>query len=110
MGRMRYTDSLVKVAQALCAEPNERYWGYPLTKTTGLRSGTLYPILNNLLDEGWLSDGWEEIDPSTAKRPPRRYYEITDTGLRELGAVLARADSEASRRRAAVRKVRPALT
>lgn len=106
---MRHTDSLVKVAQALCADPNGRHWGYPLTKTTGLRSGTLYPILNNLLEEGWLSDGWEKIDPSTAKRPPRRYYEITETGRRELGAVLARADSEAIRRHVATRKARPAL-
>lgn len=96
---MRQTDSLVKVAQALCRDPRGRHWGYPLTKSTGLRSGALYPILNRMLAEGWLIDGWEEIDPAVAKRPPRRYYEITSDGLRELGAVLRRAEVEAAARR-----------
>ena len=107
---MRYTDSLVKVAQALCADPRARHWGYPLTKTTGLRSGTLYPILNNLLEEGWLADGWEEIDPATAKRPPRRYYEITPEGLSQLGAVLRRAEAADARRQTAIGGVRPVLS
>jgi PadR family transcriptional regulator PadR len=105
---MRHTDSLVKVAQAICANPTGRYWGYPLTKVTGLRSGTLYPILNNLLAEGWLSDGWEEIDPAVAKRPPRRYYEITPEGLHQLGAVVSRAEAETARR-ASVGALRPAF-
>ena len=30
-----------------------------------------------------------------AKRPPRRYYEVTDTGKAALGAVLVRARSDA---------------
>lgn len=107
---MRYTDSLVKIAQVLCADPNARYWGYPLTKSTGLRSGTLYPILNNLLEEGWLSDGWEEIDPATAKRPPRRYYEITPAGLSQLGAVVARAEADAARRQSVTHTMRPVFT
>jgi len=49
-------------------------------------------MLTRLLDQGWLTDGWE--DPTTTiqqKRPPRRYYELTDLGRRELGAVVQRA-------------------
>lgn len=94
---MRHTDALVKVARALCARPSDRHWGYPLTKVTGLRSGALYPILTRMLAEGWLVDGWEEIDPAVAKRPPRRYYELTADGLRELGAVVRRAELEEAR-------------
>ncbi|WP_083896522.1 PadR family transcriptional regulator [Microbacterium sp. B19] len=96
---MRHTDALVKVARALCADPRGKHWGYPLTKTTGLRSGALYPILNRMMAEGWLEDGWEDIDPAAARRPPRRYYEITPDGLRELGAVVRRADLEEARGR-----------
>ncbi|WP_184810776.1 helix-turn-helix transcriptional regulator [Actinophytocola algeriensis] len=36
-------------------------------------------MLSRLLEEGWLTDGWE--DPTTIHgRPPRRYYEITKLG------------------------------
>lgn len=97
---MRQTDAMVKVAVALCARPQDRHWGYPLTKLTGLRSGTLYPILNSMLQEGLLVDGWEDIDPAQAKRPPRRYYELTEDGLIKLGAIVRGAEqAETARRR-----------
>jgi PadR family transcriptional regulator PadR len=56
----------------------------------------MYRILQTMLDEGWLADGWEE-QPRTgrAKRPPRRYYELTDAGKIELGAVIAEARRDA---------------
>lgn len=93
---MRMTHTLLQVAIALMAEPTAKHWGYSLSKISGLRSGVLYPILNRMLSEGWLHDGWE--DPSDdRKRPPRRYYVITEDGLRELGAVLRRAEIEAQR-------------
>lgn len=96
---MRHTDALVRVAVALCSAPEERHWGYPLTKITGLRTGTLYPLLASMLTEGWLTDGWEVIDPVIEKRPPRRYYELTPAGLMELGAVVRRAEAEAASRK-----------
>jgi PadR family transcriptional regulator PadR len=65
------------------ASPAARHYGYDLTKQTGMRSGVLYPILHRLLAAGWLTDGWEDQRP--AGRPPRRYYELTDLGQRELG-------------------------
>jgi PadR family transcriptional regulator PadR len=52
-----------------------------------------------MLKEGWVTDGWEQIDPAVVKRPPRRYYELTEEGLRELGAVLRRAQRESLDRR-----------
>lgn len=85
------TPSTVRVAVALCGEPNEHHWGYALQKTAGVRSGVLYPILNRMLEEGWLTSGWE--DPAEVEgRPPRRYYELTEQGLRQLGAMIARAE------------------
>lgn len=37
------------------------------------------PILARGLDQGWPADGWEErVQVGGAKRPPRRYYELTD--------------------------------
>jgi PadR family transcriptional regulator PadR len=85
---MKRTQALLLVAAALLSRPTGRHWGYDLSKQTGLRSGILYPILQRMFDEGWLSDGWEEASSSgRRKRPPRRYYKITELGLRELGAL-----------------------
>ena len=95
---MRRTDSLLSVAVALVAQPDARHWGYDLSKASGLRSGVLYPILHRLYDQGWLDDGWEEHD-STRKRPPRRYYKLTDVGKRELGALAEAAATPRAARR-----------
>lgn len=73
------------------ADQADRHWGYDLSKRAGVRSGVLYPLLTRLLDAGWLTDGWEDPSQLTERRPPRRYYELTDSGRRELGAVLQKA-------------------
>jgi PadR family transcriptional regulator, regulatory protein PadR len=55
----------------------------------------MYPLLQRMLDEGWLADGWEDrVQVGEAKRPPRRYYELTDEGKIALGALLAEARSD----------------
>jgi PadR family transcriptional regulator PadR len=99
--RRRRTPALLQVAAAFMQAPEDRHWGYELSKTAGLRSGVLYPILQRMLDDGWLTDGWE--NPAEIQgRPPRRYYELTDVGRSELGAlaVLASAAAEDARARA----------
>lgn len=93
---MRRTHALVQVALGLMADANGRHWGYDLSKRSGVRSPVMYRILQAMLDEGWLTDGWEEqAQAGKAKRPPRRYYELTDAGKVELGVVIveARQDS-----------------
>jgi PadR family transcriptional regulator, regulatory protein PadR len=92
---MRKTHSLIQVAMALMADPGGRHRGYNLSKRSGVRSGVLYPTLQRMLDEGWARYGWEEQDGVRAKRPPRRYYELTDKGKAELGALLNEARRDA---------------
>lgn len=92
---MRKTHALVQVAATLLAEPEAQHWGYDVGKKAGVSSGVLYPMFTRMLDQGWLTDGWEDLDPRVDKRPPRRYYELTDKGKAELGAVLAAARSDA---------------
>jgi PadR family transcriptional regulator PadR len=75
--------------------PTAQHWGYDLSKRSGVRSGVLYPILHRMLEEGWLDDGWEAVDRLSEKRPPRRYYELTTKGKRELGLLLSDARSDA---------------
>ena len=93
---MRKTRAFVEVAMGLLEEPDGRHWGYDLTKRTGVRSGVLYPILQRMLEQGWLQDGWEDRAQITGKRPPRRYYELTDEGRAELAEVV-KASTDADR-------------
>lgn len=85
---------MVEVAIAIMSDPSGRHWGYALMQESGVRSGVLYPILARMLADGWLSDGWEN-PATTGGRPPRRYYELTEKGKHELGALLLQARSEA---------------
>ena len=91
---MRKTHALVQVAFALMVAPDVRHWGYELGKQAGVRSGVLYPMLTRMMEEGWLADGWEDADVIKAKRPPRRYYELTPKGKLELGTILNSAQSD----------------
>jgi PadR family transcriptional regulator len=58
-----------------------RTWqhGYELSKATDLKSGTLYPILIRLSDDGLLDSRWK--DAERPGRPPRHVYRLTATGL-----------------------------
>lgn len=61
--------------------------GYELMKETGLASGTLYPLLVRMTDQGLVEAQWHP--PAQPGRPPRHAYRLTITGLalaRELAA------------------------
>ncbi|WP_343624360.1 PadR family transcriptional regulator [Roseateles puraquae] len=53
--------------------------GYDITALSGLKSGTLYPLLMRLEAAGQLEARWEESP--IAGRPPRHVYRLTDAGV-----------------------------
>ena len=53
--------------------------GYDLSKETGLKSGTLYPLLIRLCEQGLLEAVWQE--PDRPGLPPRHAYRLTAQGL-----------------------------
>lgn len=62
---------------ALLDQP-ERWWhGYALMQATGLKSGSLYPLLIRLADDGFLDARWE-VDADNGR--PRREYRLTAAG------------------------------
>ncbi|WP_163573238.1 helix-turn-helix transcriptional regulator [Fodinicola feengrottensis] len=67
------------VFELLQAEPARWWHGYDIAKATGLRSGTLYPLLVRLADHGLLEAHWES-DPPTG-RPRRHLYRLTTQGM-----------------------------
>jgi DNA-binding PadR family transcriptional regulator len=64
---------------ALLEQPRAWRHGYELAKETGLKSGTLYPLLMRLSDQGLLDARWQESDLSG--KPPRHMYRPTAAGL-----------------------------
>ena len=55
--------------------------GYELAKATGLKSGTLYPILIRLADRGLIEASWEDEQP--VGRPRRHLYRLTAEGMKQ---------------------------
>jgi DNA-binding PadR family transcriptional regulator len=89
MTDLRITVPVLKVLQALIAASSaERLYGLELMDRTGLKSGTLYPVLARLEQANWVTSTWEDADPHDAGRPRRRYYELTALGQRAGGAAL----------------------
>jgi PadR family transcriptional regulator PadR len=82
------TDTLIRVATVMLAHPKARHYGYDLSKAADIRSGSLYPILARLLEDGWVTDEWEPIAKKPDGSPPRRYYRLTSLGRRELGRMV----------------------
>lgn len=70
----------LEVLAALMRAPREGRYGLQLADLSGVKAGTLYPILQRLEDDGWIEGSWEDVDPSAEKRPRRRYYRLTDLG------------------------------
>ena len=86
----RFSDQTLAVLLSLTQEPAHWQHGYDLCKQTGLKAGSMYPILMRLADRGWLETSWESA--LSAGRPPRHLYRLTRTGLeraRELIAIRA---------------------
>ena len=67
------------VLAEMLSEPAEQRYGLDLSGTTGLPSGTIYPILARLERIGWVESDWEDPD-IVEGRPRRRYYRLTREG------------------------------
>ncbi len=82
---------------ALCDEPGAWRHGYDLARQTGLKSGTLYPILVRLADRGYLETRWEDERPQG--RPRRHLYRLTATGAAWAATTLSQTRRSPARPR-----------
>jgi PadR family transcriptional regulator len=90
MGQLpfRVTTPLRLVLDALLADGCGDHYGLAIATQTGLKPGTLYPILARLEACGWLTSFWEQVDEHEAGRPRRRYYRLTGVGINGARGVL----------------------
>ena len=91
MSTPRMTLPTQLVLRALLADADREQYGAELGVAAGLPSGTIHPILARLEGVGWLESRWEDVDPSRAGRPARRYYRLTTDGVELARDGLARA-------------------
>lgn len=82
-----FSPQTVAVLAALSERPSEWQHGYALATTTGLKSGTLYPILIRLADRGLVEACWQE-EPQPG-RPRRHLYRLTADGVASATQALA---------------------
>jgi len=60
-------------------------YGFDVMDSTGLASGTVYPILGRLERRALVRARWEDPKlPRAEGRPPRKYYSITPEGREAL--------------------------
>ena len=85
----------LSVLAALCAQPSQWRHGYALARQTGLKSGTLYPILIRLADRSLVEACWQ--DEPQPGRPRRHLYRLTADGLAAAVDALAGAPEPAAR-------------
>lgn len=97
--KLRLSPQTLMVLEVFLEEPREWRYGYDISRITGLKSGSLYPILIRLAERELLETEWEVNE---AGKPPRHLYRLTPDGLQ-----LARERQAA---RAPVRQRRSALS
>jgi PadR family transcriptional regulator, regulatory protein PadR len=85
--RARFSAQTRSVLAALLDQPREWRHGYALASQTGVKSGTLYPILIRLADQALVEACWQ--DEPQPGRPRRHLYRLTADGLAAARAGVA---------------------
>ena len=73
---MKLTGPLERVLRVFMTDPTAQHYGYDLMKAAKLPSGTLYPMLARLQQEGLVDSEWEAQRRTAGGRPPRKYYQL----------------------------------
>ena len=76
--KIRKSPQTFQVLAGFMERPGDWKYGYEISRETGLKSGTLYPILMRLAERSLLETRWEHVE---AGRPPRHMYRLTPDGF-----------------------------
>jgi DNA-binding PadR family transcriptional regulator len=80
MARKRQPSKQMRILlDSLSVQRQQWRHGYDLMKETGLSSGTLYPLLMRMTDQGLVEAEWRE--PAQPGRPARHAYRLTAAGF-----------------------------
>lgn len=82
---VRFSHQTLAILTALLRVPSEWRYGYDLSRETGVKSGTLYPILVRLSERSWLETRWQHAEENGK---PRHMYRLTAEGRRTARKVV----------------------
>ena len=77
--KRRPSKQMLLLLAAFAERASQGRHGYELMKETGLMSGTLYPLLMRMTEQGLVEAEWRE--PTQPGRPPRHVYRLTAAGI-----------------------------
>src|ERR1051326_4372528 len=103
MKKPRMSDQTLLILEGFASDPASWRYGYELSQETGLKAGTLYPILMRLTKHSLLEAKWVTTEKGT---PPRHMYRLTVKGLRFAKEKLTEKSDRLSLRRPALSKGR----
>jgi PadR family transcriptional regulator PadR len=82
----RISPQTLRVLERFAERPTAWRYGYELSRETGLKSGTLYPILMRLAKFSLLETKWVTTEDGV---PPRHTYRLTPKGIELVRTSLA---------------------
>ena len=86
MRPLRLSPETLRLLERFTQRPRVWRYGYEISRKTGLKSGTLYPILMRLEKHGLLEARWVTTEDGV---PPRHMYRLTPNGLEFARSKLA---------------------
>lgn len=95
--KLRLSPQTLQCLDAFLDKPKDWKYGYDISRNTGLKSGTLYPILMRLAEHKLLETSWETAEVG---KPPRHLYRLTPDGMRFAREHCVSASTAGSRRAA----------
>jgi PadR family transcriptional regulator PadR len=99
MRKIRVSPETLGVLEKFAVRPTAWQYGYELSRKTGLKSGTLYPILIRLERYGLMEARWVTTEEGV---PPRHTYRLTPNGVEFARARLAQTSPAPSLREPAL--------
>jgi PadR family transcriptional regulator PadR len=93
--KLRMSPQTLQVLDEFLHGPKDWKYGYDISRNTGLKSGTLYPILMRLAERKLLETSWEAAETG---KPPRHLYRLTPDGMRFAREYRASTATSAGRR------------
>ena len=87
----RISPETLLLLERFVERPTDWRYGYELSRATGLKSGTLYPILMRLEKHSLLEARWVATEHGV---PPRHTYRLTPNGLELARTKLAESGNK----------------
>lgn len=70
--RKNASRAFTDVCAVFLAHPGAVFAGSDIREATGLKPGSLYPMLEKMVANNWLEAFWEDLDPRVFGARPRR--------------------------------------